>query len=398
MGRETNSIPGYQVNVWINDLALASDGRIYSASNLYQSIYPTNHLYWQGFLSSWAVAGFFGRTVPSGSWTQYPYPPAPTLEENSYAFLQAPNALAGDGNGNLYGISGDFDSNYDTDAGSRLTYYNVSSNTWALKANPSSSRSSIWSGPTARSMPWDTPPTPRPRIAGRRRLLRRSSPMARVRRRGFPGPGTVGSHRWTLNVSELAAMASTHVTVTAQTGSAVALSGLTAVTSTVQLWAGGGSLPGETVATISYRVDSQAPTVYIDMRPGATIGAGTYTFSGLASDGNGSGLARVEIRQQGTGAWIQAVGTLAWSAALTIPSGATEFTLEARAVDTCGETSMATQTFSMDITAPQLSWMVPGVVTATVAVLSGSTSDPAPAAPWCGRYKCNRIMRRALGS
>jgi hypothetical protein len=178
-----------------------------------------------------------------------------------------------------------------------------------------------------------------------------------------------------LAVPEIAAGGRADVRVRAQT--ADTLSGLYVVTSTIELL-GDVALTGETVTTITHRVDGHPPTVRIDTLAGSAMRAGEHTFTGSADDGEGSGVVRVQVRQPG-GEWQNALGTAAWSARLVIPEGVTEFTLEALAADGCGRVSMATQTFVVDSTPPVISWMVPEVITAPRITLAGTTHDPAPA-------------------
>jgi len=189
--------------------------------------------------------------------------------------------------------------------------------------------------------------------------------------------GSVGGAAWTLSVPTIAAGATAQVIVAAQT--AASLTGLEAVTSTITLAAGSASLTGETVATVAHRVDGDAPIVSIDAIPGLAVAAGAHTFTGTASDGAGSGVVRVEVSANG-GGWQTAVGTLAWSADISIASGATQVLLMARAVDGCGRTSVvAAKTFAVDVTPPTVSWSVPAVIAAPVATLGGTTADPQPA-------------------
>jgi hypothetical protein len=214
--------------------------------------------------------------------------------------------------------------------------------------------------------------------------------------------GAPGDASWTLGVPTLAAGASAHVRVTARTAADV--SGLEEVTSTITLAAGTTLFTTEsnTVATAVHRVDTQAPTLRIDTLGGAAIAAGAHTFTGFAGDGGGSGVARVEVSSDGGATWQMVTGTLAWSAVQNIPDGAS-FSLQARAVDGCGrESAVATQTFNVDSTPPAVFWALPDAITAPLATLSGTTSDPAPAGSLVKTVEVQRdseaaAWRRAAG-
>jgi hypothetical protein len=192
--------------------------------------------------------------------------------------------------------------------------------------------------------------------------------------------GSAGDGKWTLSVPTLDAGEAVEILVTSQL--ATDLSGVEAVTSTFTLSAGAVPLTGESnnVAIVVHRVDGEPPTVTIDALPGSAIAAGEHNFTGTADDGiAGSGVARVEVSLDGT-TWSDAVGTLSWSASLTIPSAATEVTLQARSTDKCGHTSaVITKTFTVDTTPPQVTWTAPTVVKTASSTLPGTAYDPAPA-------------------
>ena len=193
------------------------------------------------------------------------------------------------------------------------------------------------------------------------------------------GSCPTGGSEWTLTLPDLAAGVSTQVVVTGVLASD--LSGLSAVSSTFSL-PGGEVLPsGSNSLVISHRVDGAPPTVTIGALAGSAIAAGTHTFVGTASDGVGSGVGRVEVSLDGGSTWHTASGAMPWSATLEIPSAAgAQVTLQARAIDQCGLIGPATmQAYHVDSTPPQVTWTVPAVITSTMALLSGSTYDPAPA-------------------
>jgi hypothetical protein len=181
---------------------------------------------------------------------------------------------------------------------------------------------------------------------------------------------------WTFSVPTIAAGGSQNVVVSAKLASD--LSAITAVTTSMRLSAGSTPLTGPPVAKLSHQVDGQAPTVTLDSLPGGAIAPGSYLFTGKADDGAGSGVALVSVSVDGGVTWLPAAGTLAWSALLATPASGT-FTLKARAVDRCGHIGpVVTQVYNVDNTNPQISWTVPGVITTSLALLSGTTWDPAP--------------------
>ncbi|NLG27517.1 MAG: PKD domain-containing protein, partial [Chloroflexi bacterium] len=183
---------------------------------------------------------------------------------------------------------------------------------------------------------------------------------------------------WELSVPTLAAGAVHDVTVSAKLANV--LSGLSDVTNAIVLSADSIALAGETEASVTHRVDSEAPTASITVPAGAAVRTGAQMFTGAADDGTGSGVALVEVSGDGGATWVPATGTLAWSAEVTVPDGAETFELKARATDACGATGeVATQLFGVDSTPPAIAWTVPAVITATVAHLDGTTVDPAPA-------------------
>ena len=185
--------------------------------------------------------------------------------------------------------------------------------------------------------------------------------------------GVQGDASWTLSLDELAAGATVEVIVSAQTDSD--LKGLSEVSSSIALSAGGTLLTGENAATIVHRVDGAAPEVTIDALAGSAIAAGKQVFTGTASDG-GSGVALVELSTDGGSTWHVATGTLAWSAEVTIPAGATSLTLQARATDGCdAQSAVASRTFAVDSAAPTIDWTAPAVIADAVALLGGTATD-----------------------
>ena len=187
---------------------------------------------------------------------------------------------------------------------------------------------------------------------------------------------SAGGTAWTLNVPDLPAGASRAVTVTGRLASS--LSGLNAVTNTIRLAAAVTLADAPVQAVLSHRVDSLPPMVAINSLPGLAIAPGAQTVTGSADDGDGSGVARVEVSVDGGATWQVATGTVAWSLGVSVPAGTT-FTVRARAVDNAGYTgAVATRTFNVDAVPPLVGLELPAAITRTLTVLSGTTLDPAP--------------------
>jgi hypothetical protein len=193
-----------------------------------------------------------------------------------------------------------------------------------------------------------------------------------------------GGASWTLNAPDLAPGARALVTIAALTDSN--LNGKLEVASDIRLSAGGTLLTPESNAEVrfAHRADGQAPVVSFDVLPGSAIRPGLHTFTGSANDTGadgapGSGVGSVQVAL-GDPVWMYTVGTLAWSIPIEIEPGTTALTLEARAIDHCGNTSspVTQHTFIVDGTPPVVTWSAPDVITGSLAVLSGSVYDPAP--------------------
>ncbi|MCB0241271.1 MAG: hypothetical protein KDH08_22155, partial [Anaerolineae bacterium] len=141
--------------------------------------------------------------------------------------------------------------------------------------------------------------------------------------------------RWFVNLGDMAPGDSRTVTLT--THLVPDLTGIEFVTVTghvvLPLPA---SEPALANASYSHRVDSHPPVVTIDL-PAAALAPGAQTVYGTAQDGDGGGVARVEVQVNGNG-WIAAQGTIAWHASIDVPASGS-FALSARAIDVHGHTS-----------------------------------------------------------
>jgi hypothetical protein len=74
---------------------------------------------------------------------------------------------------------------------------------------------------------------------------------------------------------------------------------------------------------------------------GALLTGTSFTISGTASDGNGSGVARVEVSVDGGSSWATAAGSTGWRYDWALPlEGA--FSLTARAIDLAGNVGQST--------------------------------------------------------
>jgi chitodextrinase len=103
---------------------------------------------------------------------------------------------------------------------------------------------------------------------------------------------------------------------------------------------------------------------------------------GGAEDGDGAGVALVEVREQGAPDWTSAQGVTFWSAEVTIPAQPS-YTLEVRATDANGNVSAPESvTFSVDTAGPSLALTTPSYLTGPAAVLTGTATDPLPAEGW----------------
>jgi hypothetical protein len=178
---------------------------------------------------------------------------------------------------------------------------------------------------------------------------------------------------WRLDVPSLPAGAGHRITVTGQLASS--LDDLRAVTSTVTLELESAALDQ---AALSHRVDGQPPTVTVGIAAGQLLGPGLQTIHGTASDGDGIGVAAVEVRPASSADWQTANGTRFWSIDVSVPADATTWPLEARARDLYGQIGQVTVEFIVDATPPTVTLDLPPYLAGNYAKIGGTTADRPP--------------------
>ena len=185
---------------------------------------------------------------------------------------------------------------------------------------------------------------------------------------------TPGANQFRISLPTLAANAITLVTVTGQLAADV--SAIPSVSTTLDAQSGVTGLRG---ATLTHLTDGVPPTVTVLAVDPLVVRPGPVTLNGVASDGDGIGLATVEVRPAGSPTWQVASGSTAWIATLTVPNAAT-FALELRATDRYNQSSpVQTLLYAVDTTVPTVTLSVPTTLSGTLVQLSGSTTDPASA-------------------
>jgi hypothetical protein len=180
--------------------------------------------------------------------------------------------------------------------------------------------------------------------------------------------------RWYVNLGDLAPGENRVVTLTARLQPD--LTGIDFVTVTGQVVLPlPASEPALATDAYSHRVDSKPPTVQIDL-PGGALPPGMQMVRGTARDGDGAGVARVEVQVNG-GPWTAAQGTVAWQASIDVPTGGS-FELAARAIDVHGYVSqLVTTQLLVDAEPPSVSLDLPSpLLGGKVAHLSGLAADP----------------------
>ncbi len=184
------------------------------------------------------------------------------------------------------------------------------------------------------------------------------------------------SDAWLLDVASIPINSTRSVTITAQLDSD--LTGVTAVTNTIQLYNGQIVLPS--VAAISHIIDIDPPVVTVETLPDNVLSLNSATINGLADDFPGTGVALVEVSVAG-GPWQAATGTIAWTADIATLGASASLQVDVRATDYHGNTSSPlTGNYNVDGDAPILAPIVPALVGGSgIATLVGTTEDPAPA-------------------
>ena len=131
--------------------------------------------------------------------------------------------------------------------------------------------------------------------------------------------------------------------------------------------------------SVSHAVDSEGPIVQLYLpTKGATLRSGMHDVRGTASDGDGIGVAYVEVRA-GTGEWARADGASGWVAQVEVPSEGT-IDIAARAFDALGnEGDVQTVRVAVDNTPPHASVDEIGDVVRTgLLTVSGTARDGEP--------------------
>ncbi len=196
-------------------------------------------------------------------------------------------------------------------------------------------------------------------------------------------PSQPPASRWTIPLGALPPGPRAPITVTARVAANVA--GIDAVTLTAQVKTAAPSGDVTLARTEAKRsVDNAAPSVRIDLGPGATMCSGRATVSGSARDA--SGVAFVEVRV-GDGPW-RAIPmpsgifpVRSWSIDIDVPA-AGPFVVQARAHDIFGQMSEpVSATVTVDNTPPTATLNLPAPVVRTSSVeLMGTATDPLPTA------------------
>ena len=125
-------------------------------------------------------------------------------------------------------------------------------------------------------------------------------------------------------------------------------------------------------------MDGAPPVVVVSNGATPFLKAGQQLITGTADDSPGSGVALVEYRQAGGGAWLAAAGETVWQASVNAGGGA--LNLEFRATDRAGnQSAIVSVPFIVDDTAPAIGAQVPAVITRTTETLVGAASDLTPA-------------------
>ncbi|MFZ0546704.1 MAG: cohesin domain-containing protein [Candidatus Promineifilaceae bacterium] len=135
----------------------------------------------------------------------------------------------------------------------------------------------------------------------------------------------------------------------------------------------------DTMFSRVHKVDIDAPIVTINPYPANVAGSGLQSVFGSAYDGDGAGVAYVEVSTDGT-IWQLADGEQSWTAEITAPGGST-WPLFARATDYHNQTSVPVMvTMIEDIYAPILTATVPSLVGGSGSFhhFDGTTRDPIP--------------------
>ena len=145
-------------------------------------------------------------------------------------------------------------------------------------------------------------------------------------------------------------------------GTVVSLTAVPDATSTFTGWSGACSgtanpcsltISANTSVTAAFSLETVKPSSVISSpTAGTTLHQLSYTITGSASDGTGSGLQKVEVSTNGGITWKQTVGTNAWTHTWNIPGNGT-YQIKSRATDLAGNVETPATGISVQVTAYQ---------------------------------------------
>jgi len=145
-----------------------------------------------------------------------------------------------------------------------------------------------------------------------------------------------------------------------------------------------GGLDGNTNAGLEdmfvMKLDTFAPTSAITApAANAKVNGTNYSVTGTATDGDGTGVQKVEVSTNGGTTWVAATGTTAWSYNWTLPADGS-YTIKSRATDvaTNVETPGAGVSVTVDKTAPTSTITAPAnssTLTGKACTIAGTASD-----------------------
>jgi hypothetical protein len=138
------------------------------------------------------------------------------------------------------------------------------------------------------------------------------------------------------------------------------------------------NIPPEAITTdsVTYKLDAAAPTVTV--ATARFVSTGSHSFVGAANDGDGVGVAYVEVRPQ-YGAWQRADGVEIWTVDLTPLPGLEHgeiWYFDVRAADLNGLVSEPQQiTFTVDLQGPTVSLDSPAELSGSINEILGTVTE-----------------------